>query len=252
MMGFNEEEFSSTADEVLEQVTDVSNNKSEDGDLSLDVVKRLEIASYYMAMLNDSLFENNSSESASIVEKEVKAFIRDRLELLVGIKKDQKSISSTFNEQEVQVLKMLINKVLGKPSLITKPENKLASKPPTLKKVQSKISTSVQKVKEAQTKINNSKSNKDDLGFDPDQYNFGDVVDDYGKKYAIKELNGKKVPVLLVPKIGKARPMTQQETEQAYQRMTDQTLNSHSGPAATQNVNANMMKLAIGNALKGE
>lgn len=90
-----------------------------------EVEKRLQLASYYQILLNDSLFTDNSP-AARMVEREIREFIQQRLEVLVGLKSEGAKVSegSVFSESEVTALKVLAAKVIGKPALLEakKPE----------------------------------------------------------------------------------------------------------------------------------
>lgn len=91
---------------------------SEDPELA-DVDLRLATADYYRAILNHDFF-NVATPAAEIVDREIRTFIRERLEVLLGLRgRDQAHQESLFDEDEVQALKMLAGKVLQKPSLVT-------------------------------------------------------------------------------------------------------------------------------------
>ncbi|MBA3354286.1 MAG: hypothetical protein H0U23_17985 [Blastocatellia bacterium] len=131
-MGFNREEFeandnetanealdsSRLADRILGNLEIVDDDESED--YMGEVDKRLEVTSYYRELLRGSLFEANS-EAARIVEKEVKKYVRERVEILLGIKTVTEKVTAPaplpFDEQEVTALKMLASKLIGNPAL---------------------------------------------------------------------------------------------------------------------------------------
>jgi hypothetical protein len=71
--------------------------------------KRLEIATYYRELTRAALF-SNTSEASQLVEKEIRDFVRGRLEVLLGIKPENKPtmvFKSPFSEGEVATLKTL-------------------------------------------------------------------------------------------------------------------------------------------------
>lgn len=72
-------------------------------DVMSEAERRYEIAQYYKLLLRGSLFQNKT-EASSIVEKEIREFIRERFSVLIGIK-SEKTISSDFNESQINVLK---------------------------------------------------------------------------------------------------------------------------------------------------
>ena len=87
--------------------------------LDVEVEKRFEVALYYRLLLKDSLF-NESTEAAQIVEGKVRAFIRDQLEVLMGMKAIQAERSpDQFTSEEVEALRRVAAKILGKPALLT-------------------------------------------------------------------------------------------------------------------------------------
>ena len=106
------------------------------------VEERLAIAQYYRLLLNDTLF-NDASAAASQVEKEVRAFVRSRLEVLMGVKPEKKAapvpVQLPFSTAQLEVLKKVADKVLDaearggfKP---TQPVAPVQAPPPTLNKV---------------------------------------------------------------------------------------------------------------------
>lgn len=117
---FEESEYSEQADAALESLegADSRGDNVEDEEL-FDVDLRLETADYYRAILNHDFFDVQS-QAAEIVDREVRAFIRERLEVLLGLRapKEQEAAPSPFSDDEVQALKTIAAKVLGKPSLI--------------------------------------------------------------------------------------------------------------------------------------
>lgn len=72
------------------------------------VDKRLAIASLYRTLLNGSLFQGEDpSEEVKVVEDEVKAFVRDRLGVLMGIASDTPK-KGQLTEEELAVVKLLV------------------------------------------------------------------------------------------------------------------------------------------------
>ena len=110
-------------DMVYRQTT-VDQLVSESYEMS-EVDKRIEKASLYRALRSQELFAPGSAVPAIIQEvtEEIRAFVLSRLEALVGMRSDTitpitSSVSAFTPEQEI-ALKMLADKVLGRPSTPT-------------------------------------------------------------------------------------------------------------------------------------
>lgn len=69
------------------------------------VEKRLEVAQYYQTFLQESFFDDDSA-AAQMVESEIRGFVRERLNVLMGVKEGS-SAGVSFTNQEVEVLKKL-------------------------------------------------------------------------------------------------------------------------------------------------
>ncbi|MDE2425747.1 MAG: hypothetical protein KGO96_07555 [Elusimicrobia bacterium] len=93
------------------------------------VEQRLEQANCYKLLLNDSLFAGELSPIAAQVQEEIRQFITDRLETLLGIKAEK--TQSVFSDEEITALKTVANTLLSKPKLLGSTTPKL---PPTLNK----------------------------------------------------------------------------------------------------------------------
>lgn len=96
-----EDAATSIINEVNGKVDDIDNQLSE-------VEQRLEKATYYRLLLNDSLFQD-SRQAAQDVEQEIRAFVLHRLEVLMGIRAESrnKSISAQFTAEEAASLRAL-------------------------------------------------------------------------------------------------------------------------------------------------
>lgn len=99
--------------------------------------RRLAKAQYYHALLNQEIFEGDTSESAQAITEEIRIFIRGRLAILLGITAEatpQKPTKPVFEEDETQILRQLARKLLKKPQLMEPqgpPMLKKAEPPPT-------------------------------------------------------------------------------------------------------------------------
>ena len=100
-------------------------------DLMSEAEKRFSKAKYYETLIKEPIFENDASDTAMEVAKEIQAFSRERLSVLLGIKAARvESDTSVFTKEEIQVLKQVAAKLLKKPEL-----GGLSQTNPTLKKV---------------------------------------------------------------------------------------------------------------------
>lgn len=73
-------------------------------DVMDEAEKRFEVAQYYKLLLNDSLFENKT-EASMRVEEEIRAFIKDRLGVLLGIRPSKSASSESFTDEQISVLR---------------------------------------------------------------------------------------------------------------------------------------------------
>jgi hypothetical protein len=87
-----------------------------------DASLRLEQGNLYKMLLKHDLFEGVEADPRAIknVQRELRAFIRERLEVLVGLKQDPKlapkktEVQLPFSDIEIQLLKEFLAKVTGK------------------------------------------------------------------------------------------------------------------------------------------
>jgi hypothetical protein len=134
-----EDTASDAADEALQDLeqSPVVADSEEDPELQ-DVDLRLEIADYYRAILKHQFFDTSSAPAAKHVDKEIRGFVRERLEVLLGLRDPRvPEVVAQFDEDEVKALKIIAAKVNGKPSLVTAPAPMVAKMPapPTKKPV---------------------------------------------------------------------------------------------------------------------
>lgn len=104
--------------------------QQESGSMSM-VEKRLELAKYYRLLMDGSLF-NDDSDEAREVEDEIRGFVQQRLETLVGLRAPTALATGQFSSEEVAVLKAVAAKVLKKPSIVV-PQPPVQKREPTLK-----------------------------------------------------------------------------------------------------------------------
>ncbi len=116
--------------------------------------KRFEVAQYYKLLLQDSLFQNQTAASER-VESEIRAFIKERLGVLLGVKSagnstagfspEQVSILTSFadlGEDAPEMLKSLMGRIFKKmdkkPKVKEEPALRTVKEPtkPALRKVE--------------------------------------------------------------------------------------------------------------------
>jgi hypothetical protein len=104
-----EASYEDTAEETIEENTD------DEQDIVNNARTRLEQGRLYEMLINHNLFDgvNADPKAVSRVEKEIKEFITERLEILLGMRAEKERIErevgyqSPFNDVEVQALKMM-------------------------------------------------------------------------------------------------------------------------------------------------
>jgi hypothetical protein len=113
-------------EEQSEKIEASEENQEDDVEADLQVLKdaslRLEQGNLYKMLLKHDLFEGVDADPRAItnVQRELRAFIRERLEILVGLKSDPKiapkaiQVQLPFSELEIQLLKEFLSKVTGK------------------------------------------------------------------------------------------------------------------------------------------
>lgn len=116
---------SDTIEQQLEEAieeTYTEEELEEDPDLIFNARMRLEQGRLYEMLLNHNLFEGTSAHPKAVanVERELKTFIKERLEILLGLKPDPKIIKNQtqnipyefpFNELEITLLKQALSRM---------------------------------------------------------------------------------------------------------------------------------------------
>ena len=217
---YNETSVSNVVDELTQTPPDKVTIVNEDYELNKELERRLELAYLYRLILNENLFEGDDSECKRVVESEIRAFIRSRLEFLMGIKKEpiqNQQVELPFDKEEMAVLKALIKAARKKPEIaenvkienkpqpslkkVSNVENKSnATKSPSLRKTTTRNKNSVQpQTQPPVTQQNSTPSYKD-----------GDIIEKGGVQFRIKEVNGVFLEVpIQKPKVvsPRAKPM---------------------------------------------
>lgn len=99
-------------DDVVDEAVDDALGETQTDHVLTEVMKRIEQAKLYEALLKHDLFGPGSARPEIIraVKKEFKDFIHSRLEILLGIRTEQvspQSAPSPFSEEEVMALKAI-------------------------------------------------------------------------------------------------------------------------------------------------
>jgi hypothetical protein len=106
-----ESSLSTDADNLLAAI---ENEDAEDLSYMDQIDKRLEVTSFYRVLMQGNLFDQ-VTEASQIVEKDIKKYIRKKLEVLVGISRSEPTPAAVvlpFSEEQVTALKMLADKLL--------------------------------------------------------------------------------------------------------------------------------------------
>lgn len=242
-----EEETADAVDSVMESLEE--QHQQFDERMS-EVESRLEVAQYYKVLLNDDLFDN-TSECAKTVQKEIRGFVKSRLEFLLGIKSEVKATTEqkvAFTLEEVTALKALASKVMGKPQLL---EVKNQSAKPSIKKAEAPAPTvQTSRLKKTTQVLKNPAPKKKPTVTLPDD---PDVFEENGRLYKrVMRSDGMWIKQPWKPPVGQvknsaAKPTpTKSEMEAITQMQALQSINSAVG------MTSDKMKAAIALSLKEE
>lgn len=119
------ESVQDSSDEFVEEYEDQELTEDEEVELAEKVLQdanlRLEQGNLYKMLLEHDLFDGVQSSEIAVknVTREIRSFIRERLEVLVGLKEDPKITKKKkqqdfpFSDIEIQVLKTLLSKSMS-------------------------------------------------------------------------------------------------------------------------------------------
>lgn len=174
-------------------------------DLS-EIEKRLQMAGCYRKILDTKILGDD--ELNSLIEDELKDFVKGRLEVLLGVRATPES-SAHFTTTEVLVLKSLAKKVLStkdepvdapdeeqEEEVVAKPPKKVSQPKPAPKpKAPAKPKTTKTAPKQEalppqEVPMTEDREVKTSIEF----AEIGDIVEENGRRYEIIELNGKMFP----------------------------------------------------------
>jgi hypothetical protein len=201
-------------EEQSEKIEASEENQEDDVEADLQVLKdaslRLEQGNLYKMLLKHDLFEGVDADPRAItnVQRELRAFIRERLEILVGLKSDPKiapkaiQVQLPFSDLEIQLLKEFLSKVTGK----TEQPKPASIKPamtqqPVVAKIKPVLGNSsnvkVAAPKKAQPKPQQNPPVKDEprLQKPPSEMTAAELIE-YNKKVVAARQQGKKAVAL--------------------------------------------------------
>jgi hypothetical protein len=140
-----DEEFYEDFDEDILNFDDEDGNESNQQSLVDRARVRLEQGRLYEMLLGHNLFEGveASPEAIDNVQRELKEYIMERLEILLGMRNEKEEAEtivqeSPFNDLEVQALKIIANKVT-KGASATAPTTPAVPEPSLLNTVKQKL-----------------------------------------------------------------------------------------------------------------
>jgi hypothetical protein len=112
--------------EGIESAPEASFDAGQDEDEAIDpqfveAEERIRTAQYYRLLLEDSFFSDRSP-TARKVEKEIRTFVRQRMEVLLGMRVEATAAESPFSPEQVEALKFVANRVIEKPSVADAPK----------------------------------------------------------------------------------------------------------------------------------
>lgn len=141
-------------EEMVEQTPPSLNTEEEIDEVMSEAEKRFEVAQYYKLLLRDNLFQNQT-EASEKVEQEIRAFIKERLSVLLGVKAAHNT-TSAFTPEQVQVLEQFANLGEEAPKMIESLMGRIAKKmvkPPKPVKEEPAIRTVKEPAKPALRKV---------------------------------------------------------------------------------------------------
>lgn len=165
-----EEDYSDEVEEMIEEMVE-SEEDSDDAETMRNARLRLEQGRLYEMLMDHSLFEGVDADSRAVkfVEKRIKNFIKEQLEILLGIRaeKENKTVEMPFTETEISLLKGLVARVMEKqgiepdapivkksePQKMTPRPLKLSSSVSTQKPVAKKVAPQQPQPKQAKAPI---------------------------------------------------------------------------------------------------
>jgi len=121
-MDVNNNFLNEQIDEIYEEELAVATEDEQTQFILSEAIKRIEQAKLYETLLKHQLFGQGSArpEIISAVEKEIKQFILNRLEILLGLKQEKPpqasatSFASPFSSDQVEALTALADKLLSR------------------------------------------------------------------------------------------------------------------------------------------
>lgn len=120
-----EEAYEDALDDLQDALEEDEEQELSDEEVMSDARLRLEQGRLYEMLMDHNLFDGVSADSRAVknVEREFKTFIKERLEILLGIKTEQKktALQEVFTETEISLLKGLVGRVINRESYVAQP-----------------------------------------------------------------------------------------------------------------------------------
>jgi len=117
---------------------DIFDEEENTSELMNDADLRLQQGRLYQMVLQSNIFADTNADPKAIrnVQREIRKFVRERMEIMLGIRQEQVRetiVSSPFNDLEVTVLKMLASK-MSKGATEEAPKQTAETTPPPIPK----------------------------------------------------------------------------------------------------------------------
>ena len=194
-------------EEVAEEESSEEQDLEADAQILKDASLRLEQGNLYKMLLKHDLFEGVEADARAIanVQRELRSFIRERLEVLVGLKADPRiapkkvQVELPFTELEIQLLKEFLGKVTGKtetkPAAMKPATVQVSSAPVKIKPVvgtsSSKVTVSAPKKAQPKPKQAPTKTEEPRLQKPPSEMTAAELIE-YNKKVVAARQQGRK------------------------------------------------------------
>jgi len=111
-------------------------------DVLSDARLRLEQGSLYELIMNSDLFGGSESKAARNVQREIRRFAKERMEIMLGMRQEVQKVdplSAHFSEMEIMTLKAVLrNMTQNKPAITAAPVTQMAVKPIALNPIELK------------------------------------------------------------------------------------------------------------------
>lgn len=222
-----EEDFPQEPDQDFEDQIEEQVNEEEEEAASLEVLTnaslRLEQGNLYKLILTQNLFENTDADPKAVnnVQREIRAFVRERLEVLVGLKEDPRLLKRKtredfpFTDIEIDLLKTMLGRVTKQAPAIKPISQPVSAKPKqpmklnTIKGNQTKPSQEkkptssvkvVEKIKRPTAQKKKTEDAEGRLKKHPKDMTVNELIE-YNKTVAARQMDRKAKPLTPLPQL---------------------------------------------------